>query len=701
MRSLVTLLGVGFLAGVVGCKPGSSSPPPGPGDQDGAADAAPGPDCAGGTQPVASENRCEPVLPTGTCGPNTFAQPGSTECVPVGWITPCPAGFVVPPDGWGCTEIVADAPCPAGQRADVKTGACVAVGDCNAPFPPAAATLFVDASYTPAELDATHFQTITAAVAAAPGNATIAIESGQYTESVGVIGISLTLVGRCAAQVVIEGGTETTSGIFSNQSLTLSGVTVTGFPGGVLVQGGVLTLEDSIIDSNSIAGLIVQGGMATVQRSRLSGVTLGGDQAGGGVAVQSGAADLQDCDVADNVFGNLYATGAGSTITAARVVASRNTTLSQTPVAGSVMADQGGRITLSQCVVGHAGKFGVSATNGGNVTVSESVVRATQGTLADSGGVGAFATGGEIDLTSSLIAEQPVVGVYAGAKGTLKLSGSIVRGPAVHSVTVFGRGAEATGGALTVTNAAFLDVPQAGIGAQSGGHATVAGTLVRGAYPVDETAASGQVILFGGFGLEVDTNSSADVSQSAFEGCVGQVIAVSYSSTVTATDVVIRDTLELAASGLGAAVEAFHGATFTLNGGLFLDNIGEGLITSGSTVSLDTVTIRGTKPSHDGTFGHGLVALAGATVTLTDTGLDDNALVGLVADDSQIRVVGGAVTGNSVAVQAQNGSFVTQSDDASALQPGEVRVSMETIFAGNASNLGTGEIPVPTISASP
>src|SRR5205823_3841223 len=81
---------------------------------------------------------------------------------------------------------------------------CVQVSDCNAAFPPAGATIFVDAAFAAGQIDATHFATIADAVAAAPSGAIIAVESGTYSETVMLKHRKVSIVGRCADKVVMK-----------------------------------------------------------------------------------------------------------------------------------------------------------------------------------------------------------------------------------------------------------------------------------------------------------------------------------------------------------------------------------------------------------------------------------------------------------------------------------------------------------------
>src|SRR5205085_374296 len=105
--------------------------------------------------------------------------------------------------GWGCVDYKSVG-CDGATRESAASADCVPVGNCDAPFPPAGA-IVVDDSFTDAQVDATHFKTISAAIDAATAGATVAIESGTYAEEI-KIGKSLKLVGRCAEKVVITPG---------------------------------------------------------------------------------------------------------------------------------------------------------------------------------------------------------------------------------------------------------------------------------------------------------------------------------------------------------------------------------------------------------------------------------------------------------------------------------------------------------------
>ncbi len=119
---------------------------------------------------------CIDVQPATDRGPGTMPRLGYRECQPVGW-TQCPAGFEADPSGWGCREVLPDGACFGAARESLGDRTCRPVGDCNSPWPPAAATHFVDDGF--ATEDATHHRTLARAIRQAPEGAVIAVDEGH------------------------------------------------------------------------------------------------------------------------------------------------------------------------------------------------------------------------------------------------------------------------------------------------------------------------------------------------------------------------------------------------------------------------------------------------------------------------------------------------------------------------------------------
>jgi len=659
---------------------------------------APPPTDAGTAADVGSPPEAR-VLPEGPCAAGTFAQLGEPECTPVGWTGACPPGFARDASGWACEPPGPAAACAGAARPDVGDAACVPVGDCSAAFPPPEATLFVDAAYAPTQLDATHFRTIPEAVTASRSGATIAIAAGEYRGSVGVLDKSLTLVGRCAARVTLryDGGAQ--GGIYTNDALRVRGVTVTGFPGGVLVEGGSLELEDSVVHANSAVGVYVRfRGSVVVRRSKVSGTVFIADQLGGGLAVHEGArAVVEDSALVDNVFADLVARGAGTAVEARGVVLARNVEVAATKQSAAVIAEDRAEVKLARAVVDDASKVGLYAATKARIVATETVIRRARGTLKASGGVGVFAAGGgRVELASSALLSHPVLGAYAAVGGLVSMDGVVVRGPAAKKDAEFGRGAQAAGGELVLRRSAFLDLPQSGVGVQEGGTASLTAVLVRGAYPIPQAG-----VEYGGFGVIVEEKSQVALEGVTLEENTLAALGVNQGSRVDARRLLVRGTRPLAGVGIGSALQVFRDAEVRVEGAVFDANTGTSVLASTrAKLEMIDVAVRATKRGAGDLFGHGLTVFA-ADATLQGVTFEANEGIAFAAEGeaARVRVVGGAVRGNVVGVHVQSSSFLSESDAPDELAPGEVRISTSTRFEDNGTRVGSGVVPLPRLPA--
>jgi hypothetical protein len=324
----------------LGCSGGSSSDAPAPAP-------APAAACADGF--AADDRGCVEIAPEAVCPPGKRPTIGKSTCVPSGTTTGC-LGSVPDPSGWGCTDQPPPSPCTGATREAAGSASCVPIGDCAAPFPPAGAIL-VDASLADAQVDATHFKKIGDAIAAASAGATIAIERGAYAEDL-VIGKTLKLVGRCAAEVSIEEASLTEPGVLTASAakgVVLSGFTVKGHVGGIEVySGSETTIEDVVVDGAKSFGIIADSSTATIRRSKIAGTVVSGNRGGWGIS--AGSSDVSVDDV--NVVGGTAAVYAGTpdaTLTVSRLVASGQAP--QSPIRSAGVYARGGRITLERSVL--------------------------------------------------------------------------------------------------------------------------------------------------------------------------------------------------------------------------------------------------------------------------------------------------------------------------------------------------------------
>lgn len=242
---------------------------------------------------VAEGHGCIDVLVAGGCAAGTMPAIGETGCVPTG-IAACASGFERDATGWGCVGKLPSAACTGATRETVGSATCAPVGDCAQAFPPADATVFVDASFADGELDATHVRTIVAGIAAAADGATIAVASGTYAADLEPAK-SVRIVGRCPAEVSITGagGVSASGGV----DLVLEQVTIDG-GGASAGSGAKLTFRDVVVDATRGTGIVAKGGgtRLVVERS----VVRGGS--GPGIDAATGAdVTVRDSAIADNV----------------------------------------------------------------------------------------------------------------------------------------------------------------------------------------------------------------------------------------------------------------------------------------------------------------------------------------------------------------------------------------------------------------
>lgn len=656
--------------------------------------------CQEGFARDAALGACVEIVPASECAPGTMPRIGKAECEPVGWSAACPEGFVRDASGFACVDKLAPGlRCTGATREDMKTGACVPVGDCSAAFPPAGTTLFVDDDGAE---DAAHFKTLTAAMAVAKAGSIIAVDTGTYKEVIDLTRpAGVTVVGRCAEKVRFESPGGPRAGIFGNDSGTVRGVTVSGFRGGILLEGGAMTVEDVVIDGNDTLGIYLRfGAKVTVRRSKVSNTVVGGALASALVVYDGSVLTLEDVALTDNYFRHATVDGAGSTLNATRTVFARNTKLSGSDEEVSISVEDGALAKLVDSAVIDSLHEGLTVTGEGSVLELErSVVRRTSGKLKTSGGlaVSAFEKG-RAHFVDSAITDMPVLGAYAGkGGGVVALERSTIVGlPASAANVEFGRGASASeGGRLEMKDVAVVGCPQSGIGVQAKSSGTFDHVYVKDSRPIKEDLATGPSD-YGGFGLLVEEESTATITNSSFVGNTLAALTSHQDSEVTAEAVFVKGTRPIPGLTPGSALQVARRGKLTVTRSALVGNTTESaLVTSGGTISLVKSTVHGTVKDAEGAFGHGLTVFEGASMFLDDVAVYDNPAVGLVSDGGQSFINGGLFARNGIAIHAQNGATVTQADAAEGLAGGELRVSGSTRFVDNGTRVGNGVIALP------
>jgi hypothetical protein len=676
--------------------------------------------CAAGFQQLPDGIGCDPILPASDCPAGTMATLGSTTCAPVG-NRKCPAGFVADPSGWGCTDVLPVATCVGASIEVLGQKTCQPIGTCTGTFPPANATLFVSPT---AMADATHFQTIGAALAAMTAGAVIAVDAGQYVESL-VVTQSGTLVGRCPTQVIVSNPPTDSAGLDvkgAGVTMTVTGMTFTGARPGVVAElGSNLTMNGDVVDANRDVGFLVQGQstVASLVGTVVRG-TLDPNGLGWGVAVQTGGKlTMTSSAVVGNRELGVTLTGSGSTATLSQVVV-KDTQVGTMGVANGLDVEDKTVLTVTSSAVIASAGVGLAMTSG-TANVATSVIRDTASASDGTAGNGVSAvSGATLSIDSSwLLRNREVSIVIAGAGSTAQISNTTVTDTQPNAMGQFGAGIGAEGGAtLTLTSSAVVkslyygvflsDAMTTGeidhtlvrdtaldhvdgvgrnIDVQDGARGVLKSTTVAGsigeALFVDSTMAPAdldatQTVALGGHvGAFVRLGGSLELAQCALVGGtdVGLYLtadegAAKVHSKATVTDSVIRDTQPIKGdNGLGA----LSGGTLTMTnvtinnaygGGLWVGNNGGadgGLTTQGSTATLTTCVVRNTQTEpNDAGQGHGVVGLEATLVTLLGCTMTGNSGAGLAFESATALVSGGAISNNEVGLDIQGSSTLMQ-----------------------------------------
>lgn len=598
------------------------------------------------------DGACAPILPAAACGPGTRAALGSATCTPVG--TPaCTAGFTAHSSGWGCVPVLPAAACRGATRDALGSTSCVPVGDCNAPFPPASATIFVDATLPDVQIDATHFKSLRAAVDAAPAKAVIAVAAGTYTEALDVKR-SVTVIGRCAEKTILE-AVSTAPAITTVADLTLSGITVRGGTPGVDVGPPArVSITEVILEQNVQAGIAaIDGAVVDVTRSVIRGTR----------------------------------------------------TFSPSDTTNGIIVDVDAKVNLVESSVTGCADAGIGATGGAVITLRRSVVRDVVKRSDGVGGSGARVfEKGAITLEDSAIVGAIGAGFLAGkTKGSMKLLRSTVMG--TKPDLRFGGGFANAGsvtmtGTLDATASTFADNAFSGVSVDhAGSRATLDSCVVVG------TIAGGD----SGLGISASAANGAvlQAKSSAFVGSTGMAMyALHAAATVDLDGSLVKD-VALTAGGKafgaghgGTAVSAVDAAHVSLRGSTIegCHELALGVIEKGTTMLVERTLVTGTKPNGGALFGHGLVARRKAEVTIRRSVFEKSAGIGLAFAGATASIQGSTVRGNVVGIHVQEGSSLASGAAApEAVDPLVVFVTDDTRFDANETRIGSGDVPLPDV----
>lgn len=610
-------------------------------------DGGPAGSCPEGFAP-ADDGACAVILPPQECPEGTAPFVGSAVCVAVG-TKEVPQGFVQ--KGWGFAPVLPAAPCQGATRDALGSTECAPIGDCDAAFPPASSVV-VDPRATP---DATHKRTLSEALAATRAGGTIAIESGTHTVAADLALADVTVVGRCAKDVVLQPAKLGAIGFRLNKRVTLRGVTITGFEAPLTAgRNAVVTVEDAVIRDNVASSFWAEGqNEVTLRRVRISGTQ---EPPGGGVktiglATLSGAqVVVEDSLFADNIDVAMGTAGAGTTLTVRGSVV-RDMRIRKDKVGGSWASTfDSAQVTFERSVFLRSRGEGLTASieKGGapSVTVTQSyLAEHREDERIGGGNVLAVTKDAQLTVVGCTLASNTGNGVIVdGENARLDMSDSVITDLAIP---------KGVGGLGTV--------------AIRGGRASLRSVaMVRpnyGGVMVDREAAVEADLLF------VQDPEGAPLQGPSGEADSGEGI------------VAIRG-------------GSFRGVRVSL---LRPHAIGAFVANDTSQLSLDLGLVRSVTRSSNGLYGFGFLAAEAGAASMLRSVVEGGPDVAVAASAATFEVRQSRIRQNRVGLHAQKGVTLKESDG--EVSPLTLSVSTDSRFEGNETRIGQGEVPVPTLGS--
>ncbi len=653
---------------------------------------------------------CVEIAPQGACPAGTAPFLGTTDCTPVGWTSACPDGFVKDPSGWGCVDQTPAAACDGATRESLHATSCAPIGDCSGAPPPGA--LLVDDSFSAGQVDATHFQTIGAALNAASAGATVWVLAGAYSESLTVTK-PVTLSGVCAEQVVVTAPPSTALPgveIHGVTGVTVRGLTLRGHTRALdIVAGSDVTLDALLVDQSVAAGVFVEASKATLHGSKVAATAVGLDgRWGWGVAAGLGSTVTVDDSTLTGGVNGVFAASNGTVVTVQGSVILRQAPTSATRSCGVEVANGAKAIVEKSVIRDVAGDGTVVSDQGGHVEVSESVLRGTrvQGSQARGHGVVAIA-GGQLVVRSSAITDVQSVSLDAQQVGShLEVYDSVVRGPSesqaivdTHLKVVSDK--SGIGGTLIdhsttkLDGVAILGAFGFGLYVQSGATADAHHVFIDQTRDLKTPAQAGSLSF--AVGITVDEGGAMKLADSTVLHGRLAGASVGTQSSMDISGSLFQDVGEATPVGTGAGLSVGEGGHMTVARSAVVHTSAVGVLAlnrGNASVDMTDCTIHDVHVASTG-FGHGAMAGPQTTFTFERTALYNNGAVGLALAGGSARVHASNFTSNGVALHAQDGSYLVESDSDGALSEGELRVSSDTTFEGNGTKIGSGSLPLP------
>ncbi len=430
------------------------------------------------------------------------------------------------------------------------------------------------------------WRTVAEAVSAAGEGDTVWIAPGTYTEAV-ELAQGVRLEGACAERTIL------TTDVPSNSRAV------------VTVLGADPTLARLTIGPSVRPGIgLGDGGAVTLDRVRIRGVTVAGVIAQGASRVDGRRVAVEDIASVGGQYGH------------------------------AIYAEGGAVVALEQVAIARAEDSAILALEeGSRVALTDATVRDTRSAV---GGEGAEAATAQLDATVELtrVAVDDVAGrgLFAIAGGTIVARDVRVRGVLTTSD-------DGVGYAVHAQDRGVIDAERLVVtGAHGISLVAQAATLhVRDAWVADSMP--GPNPASPGVGLVLRERANVTLERALLERQRLVGIGVDEESTLTLTDVAVRDVRESASDGqLGHGVETY--ATLVATRLEIVRARGAGLAVAGplGSATVDDLRVSAIGSEAGGRFGFGVAVQEGATAQITRAQIEDTRSAAVVIDGDGTRL---------------------------------------------------------------
>jgi len=356
---------------------------------------------------------------------------------------------------------------------------------------------------------------------------------GEYGEGISIAGgatatVSTTIIEQNSSVGIAAAEPETEMLLqHSVVKDTLSGGIIAMGVGVVAEDGADVAVVDSVVERSSGAGLFISGldTQAVIERSIVRNtLSAQGEAAVGVEVVQQGTCVILDSLLSDNAGYGLDLAEPGSVATMIGSTVRGTSTDYEEIVTAGIMASDGSRLSLSNCLLEANTGFGVAiwdaATEG---TMAGCAIRDTAGSIPPNGaGCGVVATFDSfLTVSASLIEENMTSGLLVTYGTEAVLEGVVVRNTREGPYHVAGYGISVLMGAEAFISRSLVEQnTYAGIGIiDEYTRVSLQGTITRDNLVKKRIAVEpGLAPYFGGYGLFVLQGGHAELSHCLVQG---------------------------------------------------------------------------------------------------------------------------------------------------------------------------------------